>query len=130
MPRHPIDQKYLARRLKVYVAKHRIIWRFNLALRRNRQNPKRERPRGTMAKRVVTQDVADVASKLLEAENRKLAESQAKFQKDFEAREAKFNADLERLAPHKLTGHANSVSDGRWLLARKCWAWFTAYREG
>jgi hypothetical protein len=76
-----------------------------------------------MLKHVVTQDVADVASKLLEAEKRKLAESQAKFQKDFEANEAKFNADLEGLAPQKLTSNANSESGGSWLLARKCWAW-------
>jgi hypothetical protein len=76
-----------------------------------------------MAKRVETQDVADVASKLLESEKRKLAENQAKFQKDFEASEAKFNADLEGLAPQKLTSNANSESGGSWLLARKCWVW-------
>ena len=76
-----------------------------------------------MAQRIVAQDIADVAADLLEAEKRKLDESQAKFQTDFEAGEAKFNADLEALTQQKSTGPENSESGGSWLLARKCWAW-------
>ena len=80
-----------------------------------------------MAQRIVTQDVADVAANLLEADKRKLAESQAKLQADFEAREAKFNADLGTLAPQKPTGPVKSEVGGSWLLARKCWA--SLYRD-
>jgi hypothetical protein len=76
-----------------------------------------------MAQRIVTQDVADVAAHLLEVEKRKLAESQTQLQTDFEAREAKFNADLETLAPQKPAGPVKSEVGGSWLLARKCWAW-------
>ncbi len=68
-------------------------------------------------------DVSDVAAGLLEAERRRLAESQARFQADFETREARFNADLEAVAPKKEKGPGRLESAGAWLLARKCWAW-------
>jgi hypothetical protein len=71
-----------------------------------------------MAQRNVTQDLADVAAHLLEADKRKLAESQTKLQTDFEAREAKFNAGLETLAPQKPTGPVKSEVGGSWLLAK------------
>ena len=80
-----------------------------------------------MVQRIVTQDVADVAAHLLEADKRKLAESQAKLQTDFEVHEAKFNADLEALVPQKPAGSVKSEVGGSWLLARKCWAWL--YRD-
>ena len=80
-----------------------------------------------MAQRIVTQDVADVAAHVLEADKRKLAENQAKLQTDFEAHEAKFKADLESLAPQKAAGPVKSEIGGGWLLARKCWAWL--YRD-
>ena len=91
----------------------------------------------------MARDVADIAADLLEAEKRglaesqakfqadfeareaKFAESQAKFQADFEAREAKFNADLEALAPQKPNGPAKPECADNWFLARKCWAWLT-----
>jgi len=73
----------------------------------------------------MARDVADIAADLLEAEKRGLAESQAKFQADFEAREAKFNADLEALAPQKPNGPAKPEFADNWFLARKCWAWLT-----
>jgi hypothetical protein len=71
----------------------------------------------------VPQDISEVTASLLEAESRKLAESQAKLQSDFEAHEAKFKADLEVVAPQKPKGPANSGSAGSWFLARKSWAW-------
>ena len=69
-----------------------------------------------------TRDLADVAADLLTAEARKLAESQTKLQADFEAREAKFNADLEALVPVTSNCAANAP-EVHWLLARKCWSW-------
>jgi hypothetical protein len=68
-------------------------------------------------------DLADVAADLLTAEARKLAESQTKLQADFEAREAKFNADLEALVPATSNCAANASPLVHWLLARKCWSW-------
>ena len=68
-------------------------------------------------------DLADLAAKLLQAEKCGFAESQAKFQADFEARDAKFNAELEALAPQKPKEPAKSESAGNWSLARKSWAW-------
>jgi hypothetical protein len=70
-----------------------------------------------------TRDLADVAADLLEAEARQLAESQTKLQADFEAREAKFNADLEALVPATSKCGANAPPVVHWLLARKCWSW-------
>jgi hypothetical protein len=75
----------------------------------------------------MARDVANIAADLLEAEKRGLAESQAKFQADFEAREAKFNADLEALAQQMPNGPAKPEFADNWLLARKCWAWL--YRD-
>ena len=71
----------------------------------------------------VTRDLAEVAAELLSAEDRKLAESQAKFQAEFEAREAKFGSDLAALVPLKAKDATNSATAARWVLARKCWAW-------
>ena len=68
-------------------------------------------------------DLADVAAKLLQAEKRGFAESQAKFQANFESREAKFNAELEALAPQKPKELARPESADNWSLARKSWAW-------
>ncbi len=70
-----------------------------------------------------TRDLADVAADLLEAEARQLAESQTKLQADFEAREAKFNADLEALVPATSNCATNASPEVHWLLARKCWSW-------
>ena len=70
-----------------------------------------------------TGDVADITAGLLNAEKRGLAENQAKLQAAFEAHEAKFNADLEALAPQKPKGPEKTESPGSWFLARKCWAW-------
>jgi hypothetical protein len=75
----------------------------------------------------VSGDVSDVAAGLLEAEKRKLAENQTRFQADFESREARFNADLEAVAPQKPKGPARSIAADIWLLARKRWAWM--YRD-
>ena len=76
-----------------------------------------------MAQRIVAQDIAEVAADLLEAEKRKIDDSEARFQTDFEAGEAKFNA-IEALTQQKSTGFSeNSKPEGSWLLARKCWAW-------
>jgi hypothetical protein len=71
----------------------------------------------------VPQDISEVTAGLLAAENRKLAESQAKLQSDFEAHEAKFKADLEVVTPQKPKDPANSGSASSWFLARKSWAW-------
>ena len=71
----------------------------------------------------VAPDLADVAAKLLQAEKRGFAKSQAKFQADCEAREAKFNAELEALAPQKPKEPARSEFADNWSLARKSWAW-------
>jgi hypothetical protein len=76
-----------------------------------------------MAHSIEMRDIAEVTANVLEAEKRGLAESQAKFQADFEAHEAKFNADLEALATQKPKGPAKSEPAASWLLARKCWAW-------
>ncbi len=70
-----------------------------------------------------TGDVADITAGLLNAEKRGLAENQAKLQAAFEAHEAKFNADLEALAPQKPKGPEKSEASSSWMLARKCWAW-------
>ena len=48
-------------------------------------------------------DIAEVTAEVLDAQKRSLAESQVKLQAEFEAREAKFNADLETLATKKAT---------------------------
>ena len=98
-----------------------------LVVRRISNIPNANGERLLMAQRIVTEDVADVAAHLLEADKRKLAESQAQLQTDFEAREAKFNADLETLTPQKPVDPGNSEVGGSWLLARKCWAWL--YRD-
>ena len=68
-------------------------------------------------------DVAEITAELLQAEKRKLEESQAQFQSEFEAREARFNAELETIAPQKTKDSTRPRPDGYWLLARKCWAW-------
>ena len=68
-------------------------------------------------------DLADVTADLLTAEARKLAESQTKLQADFEAHEARFNADLAALVPTTSNGAARTESAVCWLLARKCWSW-------
>jgi hypothetical protein len=80
-----------------------------------------------MAHSVEMRDLAEAAANVLEAEKRGLAESQVKFQADFEAREAKFNADLEALTTQKPKGPVKSESAASWFLARKCWAWL--YRD-
>ena len=76
-----------------------------------------------MAHSVEVRDIAEVTANILEGEKRVLAESQEKFQTDFEVREAKFNADLEALATKKSQGPETSQHTASWLLARKCWAW-------
>jgi hypothetical protein len=68
-------------------------------------------------------DIAEITAKVLDAEKRALAESQVKLQAEFEAREAKFNADLETIATKKPQGSGTPGSSDSWLLARKCWAW-------
>jgi hypothetical protein len=67
-------------------------------------------------------DVAVVTAELLNANDRKLAESQAKLQVDFENHEARFNAELAALVPLRQKDEA-MLRPERWLLARKCWAW-------
>jgi len=67
-------------------------------------------------------DLADVTADLLTAEACKLVESQAKLQADFEAHEARFNADLAALVPTTSDGAART-EPAVWLLARKCWSW-------
>ena len=67
-------------------------------------------------------DVAVATAELLNANDRKLAESQAKLQVDFENYEARFNAELAALVPVRQKDGA-TLRPERWLLARKCWAW-------
>jgi hypothetical protein len=76
------------------------------------------------------QDLADVAAGILQAETRTFAEHQAHLQMELEAHEAKFNLDLQALAPQMSGRRVKSESpnlkiepEGTWLLARKCWAW-------
>lgn len=76
-----------------------------------------------MAHGVEMQDLAEVTANVLEAEKREFANSQAKFQADFEAQEAKFNADLEALATSTANSPEKLEAAPSWLLARKCWAW-------
>ncbi len=75
-----------------------------------------------MEQGAVTRDAAEIAADLLQAEDRKLAESQAQLQVAFEKGEAQFNAQLEALASQQQQNEAHLKPD-RWLLARKCWAW-------
>ena len=70
-----------------------------------------------------TRDIAEATVGLLQAQKRKLDESQTQFQAEFEAREARFNADLETIAPLKPKNSTTPQPEGYWLLARKCWAW-------
>ena len=78
-----------------------------------------------MAQRTVI-ELADVAADILQDERRHFAESQAKLQADFEALAARFDADLEKLAPKwpkeeaKVTLAEESAYNG---LARRCWDW-------
>ena len=76
-----------------------------------------------MAHGVEMQNIADIAADILGAEKREFANSQSKFQADFEAQEAKFNADLEALATPASNGPEKLEAAPGWLLARKCWAW-------
>ena len=57
-------------------------------------------------------DISQAAADLLQAEKRKLNESQAQFQAEFEAREAMFNAELETIAPHKRNTSTRQEPDG------------------
>jgi len=69
-------------------------------------------------------DFADVTAELLQAQKRKLDESQAHYQSEFEAREARFNADLDSIAPHQSKDSTKPAqSEGFWMLARKSWVW-------
>jgi len=80
-----------------------------------------------MTQRIVI-ELADVAADILQGEKQHFAESQAKFQADFETREARFNADLEKIAPKRPkeaaeaepTAAEESAYSG---LARRCWDW-------
>ena len=76
-----------------------------------------------MVTSIVTGDLQAVATDLLQAQDRKLAESQTKFQAEFEAGEARFNAELEALSSPKRQNSEKSKFVEKWLLARKCWAW-------
>ena len=59
-----------------------------------------------------------------EANECALAEAQARFQANVEARNAKLNADIESLAPSKpIAPPANRVSPRRSLLPRKGRLW-------
>ncbi len=69
---------------------------------------------------------AETSAKLnasLEANERRLDESQVKFQANVEARNAKFNADLEALVPLKPVAPPKQVSSGKGLLPRKLRRW-------
>ena len=69
-------------------------------------------------------DVADVTAQLLQAEKRRLDENQAQYQSEFEAREARFNADLDAIARHQSKDSTkHSQPEGFWMLARKSWVW-------
>ncbi len=70
----------------------------------------------------VTGDPAEIAADLLQADNRKLAESQAQLQVAFEKGEAQFNAQLDALVQQQQNDDAH-LKPERWLLARRCWAW-------
>jgi hypothetical protein len=76
-----------------------------------------------MVTSIVTGDLEAVTADLLQAQDRKLAESQTKFQAECEAGEAKFNAELEALSLPKRHDSEKSKFVDKWLLARKCWAW-------
>ena len=68
----------------------------------------------------------DISAKLsvsFDANERRLAESQAKFQASVEARNAKFNAELEALAPLKPVTPAKQVSSGKWRIPKKHRLW-------
>ena len=76
---------------------------------------------GADLRAAVTRDPAEITADILQAEDRKLAESQAQLQVAFEEGEARFNAQLEALAqPPNDEAH---LKPERWLLARRCWAW-------
>ncbi len=72
---------------------------------------------------IVTGDLEAATADLLQAQDRKLAESQTKFQAEFEAGEAKFNAELEAMSSPKRQDLEKPKFVDKWLLARKCWAW-------
>ena len=72
---------------------------------------------------VAAEDLETVAADLLQVQDRKLAESQTKFQAEFEAGEARFNAELEALSSPKRQNSEKSKFVEKWFLARKCWAW-------
>jgi len=68
----------------------------------------------------------DISAKLsasFEANERRLSDNQAKFHTTVEARNAKFNAELEALAPLKLVAPANQVSRGKSPPSRKRRLW-------
>lgn len=68
-------------------------------------------------------DLAEIAAQLLQGNARRLSESQDELQAQLEDREIKFNAALEKITPKKRVSSREPASGGRWLLARKCWAW-------
>lgn len=79
-----------------------------------------------MPQRIEKGGIDEAIAKLkanLEANAEKLAADSIKLEADFEASNAKFNAQLESLAPRKPVSPAQAASSGPWFLARKCWSW-------
>ena len=68
---------------------------------------------------------SEAAAQLLEANSAKLKAEVAALKNDFEVNQAKFKADLDKLAPQKkkAKSKAESAPSGVWILARKCWGW-------
>jgi len=80
-----------------------------------------------MPQNSVTDSIDQVAARLLEANSRRFDENMNQQTNDFEARNDKFNADLDALAPGKPKASATENPSGTWFLARKAWAWL--YRD-
>jgi len=79
-----------------------------------------------MSKHIITRSIADTIAKLnasFGANERRFAESQAKFQANVEARNAKFDADLDALVPLKPVAPPKQVSSGKWVIPRKLRRW-------
>jgi hypothetical protein len=82
-----------------------------------------------MPKYVPTDGFAGIATKFNEefvANARKFAENAAKLKSDVEASDAKLKADLESLfQSNQKPPTRPNLTDGKWFLARKAWAWLT-----